>query len=385
MEDLTSYNGTSQRQMKSTKPRVQMTTQHLVWDSNRRLADSYFWGNIDQGILVPLYQDVSLSTAHALSGTKEIFCDTLNRRFTAGKTIMLMAGENHAEPAEIEQVLSDRLILRTATQHEWPARTHVMPAAPARLSGPVRTVQIHPELQRIVAQWDVLDMPAFPPLKTGETPTAALRGQSSNDALVYTREPDFSSPLSEAIFGDFISESFPLAVVDWRENKRAFPVYSKEVSWTLPRRTAVAQHIAWLQYLQGSYNDFFLPTFTYDLKLVSAVVEGALDQMSVESVDFSEEYSSRPGRGAVRVQYWNHVTRNPESFIAGIIESSTAAGVDNLRLDGNLPSAILPENVARTRISFVFLGAMASNTQTIRWRTPVIAEHSAAVTLRYNG
>jgi hypothetical protein len=218
----------------------------------------------------------------------------------------------------------------------------------------------------------------FSPANTTISPT--LKTRASNDAAEYPRPADWSKPVTESLAIAYLEEPFPLRVRDYRERKAAWNTYAKTFQWTLLTRAAVGEHLAWLSYLQGQYNEFFINSQTVDLVLADQVQEGARDSLPVDFVNYSGDYAGLPGRSAVLVTYWANSSWH--RHISDIVAWATAGGVDTLTLGMALEFPILPEYVSRTTISFVYLAADAGNEITIEWLTPITARHTMTAKLR---
>lgn len=330
---LQSESMVEQRRALRLAPRRELEAPMYVEGRERQLLDLMLFGWGARIWALPIWHEIQLLSAPVPAGALSITCSTQHLDFRSGGLAMLR-GESAftSETVEIDTVTAGGLLLKRATQLQWPAGSRLYPVRSARLTQA-------PVLQRLTDQaiaadvafmvTEVSDWPAVMPatLYRGK-PVLEARSDESEDLtssyerLLLTLDSGFSTPLTT----DTANRALPVQAHRWIELGRA----------------ERAAYRSLLYALRGRHAAIWVPTHADDLHLV-ATVAPLVTSLDVAYVGYTRFAQGKTGRRDIRIELFNGTVFHRR--ITGSVELDQ--DTERLAIDSALGIQVVPGAVMR--------------------------------------
>jgi hypothetical protein len=285
----------------------------------------------------------------------------MHRDFEVGSLVGLVRGLM-SEFAEITEVLSSSISIKSPLERTWPVGTKILPVRPARVQNDLdltyltdavgqATVRFELETEWLVpAATESLDYRGYPVLLT-----ATQWGEDVDTE--YTRK---------------------LNTIDYLTGRRAIDDLSgiatvrRGQRWLLQGRAAIAAFRAWLAARAGRLTAFWLPSHQSDLKVLSPI--GAFDSaITVENRGYATNVAGAVGRRDILI-----VTSTGDRFYRRITAATALTNTtESLAIESALGVPLLPEEIRQ--VSFLRLVRLESDAVEIAHQTDDTAEVTLAM------
>lgn len=375
-EVITSRNGTEQRRALRDQPRMELGFTSLVDDYDFRnfVADMSSWHG--KPTVVPdwsRYVDVSRKHFADESVLNLKYHDTW---LQSGALVCISWGdpsESHSVVRKIISVTGSSVALSAEIGEDVPTDARIMPAYVGRIEAKTTATQYSERTSLVKVK--LMVEPGYENL-----PSAANNPLTHDGRELFVMEPDWSKPLS-------LSFETTVETLDYGVGR---------VSHYLP--VAYSDRITTLTYMaagrddadvirdtfrrhSGQQGEFFMPTFTEDLRLKSTLLSGQ-SKMRVSGVAPLKAYLGSPVYRNIIV-FYNDGSYEPYEVIA-VEAVSDSHGEDTTFDLRPVPSRSLIQSEIRM-ICWLPLTRFASDEIAVQWVTDQIANIGLTVkTLPYN-
>jgi len=339
-ELLTSPSGVEQRRALRLSPRRTLEAAMLASERERVLLDLSLYGWGGRIWAVPVWNDVQRLSAALPAGATEIACDTRWRDFRADG-MALLRGESafDYEVVAIRSAADGELQLTRPLQRNWLPGTALYPMRPAQLVEQPRLTRLTDRLQRVEAQFSVMEACDWPEAM----PATSYRGWP-----VFEQPPDESEELTstwQRLQSTLDNLTSLPAITDTAGV--AFPVQSHR--WRVHGREEQGRLRSLLYALRGRQQALWLPTHADDLQMITELpFNGTV--FDIRQCGYSRFFRlSAPGRRDIRIE-----TGDGEVFHRRVVAVQEVDGeTERVSIDTALGRTVAPEQIQR--ISFMML------------------------------
>ncbi|MCH9691038.1 MAG: hypothetical protein K0U59_03060 [Gammaproteobacteria bacterium] len=311
---------------------------------------------------LPLWPQVQVTSQMIYVGALSLPIDSANKDFIVGGLVGLVLGSD-SEFAEVTEVQTNTLVLKSPLEKSWPPGTKLLPVKPARLQGELKLDYLNDAIVQTRARFQLEETWQEEPI---------------TEPLQYRDFPVLMTPSNwrENIDTEY---SRKLIELDYLTGRRAFDDFSgvgrmrRAHHFLLVGRATIAGFKTWLATRAGKLKPFWLPSFQADLALTRPI--GAFDSaISVDNRAFAANGGARIGRRDILIA--TTTGQNYFRRITGATELTNTT--ESLGLDKVLGEAVLPSQIRH--ITFMQLVRLDSDAVEIAHHTDQLAEVS--LTLR---
>lgn len=375
-EVITSRDGTEQRRALRDEPRMEFGFTSLVDDYDFRnfVADMSSWHG--KPTVVPdwsRYVDLTRSHTAEESSLNLNGSDTWLR---SGALICISWGdpsESHAIVRKITSVSGSSAMLSTSIGEDIPSDARVMPAYVGRLEAKTSASQYSERTSSVKAKLTV--EPGYENQIVPEIAPLAYDGRE-----LFVMEPDWSKPLSLSFEATVETLDYGVGRVS-HYNPVSYTDRVTTLTYMATGRTEADALRDTFRRQRGQQGEFFMPTFTEDLRLKSTLSFGE-SKMRVQGVTALKAYESSLVYRNIIV-FFNDGSYTPYDVIA--VEAVSDAQGDDTTFDLRpVPARSLVQSEIRM-ICWLPLSRFASDEITVQWTTDQIANIGVTMkTLPYN-
>lgn len=311
---------------------------------------------------LPLWQEVQITSQAINAGAASILVNTDGLDFEVGGLVGLVKGSD-SEFAEITDIQTGLLSLKSPLEKSWPAGSKLLPVKPARLQNDIKLRYLSDAIVQTRSRFQLEE----------EWLAAAIVEPEQYRGFAVLMSP---SNWAEDIDAE---HSRKLVELDYLTGRRALDDLSGTGSvrrvhhWLLNGRDAIAEFRAWLADRAGKLKPFWLPSFQADLELTSPI--GAFD--SAITVD-NRAFAANGGAGIGRQDIVIATTNGQHHFrrVTGV--TALTETTESVAIESVLGVAILPTQIRY--IAFMKLVRLDTDAVEIAHHTDQLAEVS--LTLR---
>lgn len=362
------YDGGEQRAALRGGPRVEWEFTFDVKDDQRRTFENVIFGWGARNWALPMWIDVEQLTAPVNAGSTSIpLTTTEGRDYVALGLGIIIAPDGTYEAFGVDSVDPTAVNLQDPLINTWPAGSRVYPARPAALMDPRATGRMHRNYARGLARFR----------STQEIEREALDEPLYRDLPVMDREfnwreapeIEYARKTSE---NDFEVGKFE--IID--QSELAVPI--QRVIFTAMSREDSDYLRAWLYARAGRHKGIWMPTWSDDLILASAVSTSSLS-IDVEACGLTHFAEGKVHRRDIRVQLKNGTVyyRRVSDFTA------PNDLTERMVINTTFPVQIEPEDVER--ISWMQFVRLDSDSIELTWANQSFAEAALALRGPRNG
>jgi hypothetical protein len=347
-------------------PRRSFEWRSLAEGQERRLLDLLVAERRAAQWYLPIWPDAQvIGSAVAAGGAVAVPCVTTGRDFAVGAKALLYASALLWEVVTVAAIAADQITAALASA--WPAGTQLYPLRLARLAQAPEAEALAAERERRERVQAWLDEPANWP---AAMPTAA----TYRTVPVLEWRPEWSD-------GPQSSGERTVEVLD---NGQGLPQWAdmlgralraQKATWLLYGRTEQAAWRALLHALRGRATPVWVPSWTTDLRLVSAVTAVATT-LVVEWCGYTLYGLAKPGSRDIRIELGNGTALCRRVTAAAV---SGGGATETLTIDAALGVAVAVADVRQ--ICFLRLATLASDTVQLEHLTD--ADGAARCTLAF--
>lgn len=355
---LRSYSGKEQRSRLRSKPRRGMDYNFIAAHGEAQRLDNLLFGWQNRPFALPFWQYRVRAPADILTGALEIpLPDLENLGFAAGNLAAIFASPESFEVVEIEDVLSDRIVLARPVENDWIAGTPVYPAAVSRIRGnvPIQRMTNSVLSGRVVFDGMPADTDPF-------VPDEAAPDEFEGDEILLTR-PNWVGPLGHSAVYDADYIDYGTGVTNIGITSEV-PSSVRQYRWLLNGRERIREFRALLGRLAGQHKSLYIPTWHDDLTPVSGVT-AASTALVVRDRQFFAMVGGNPAIIGVAIRAGNDVIVRKISSV-GITGNDTSIG-----LTAPIGVTLTVEQIRS--ISLVARYRLATDDVTIQWQTNRVA------------
>jgi hypothetical protein len=349
---------TEQRRATRHDPRFSIDYRTFVTGSDLQPANRWLrtWQN--KSAIVPDYARWARLTGDSDPADTELTVSPMPAWVAAGQRLVLCG--DTMEDVLVDSVAGDTITLDEPLTGDWNTGAVLRPTFFGLLEGKIASTRV----TKGVAQIRV-GLAAYP---GGEPPRAAGTAWATLDGYeVFTPQPTFTSPPSF----DYL---WPVDEVDFDRGRTAqfrpvtSPSSAREADFQLLDVTAATELEQFFDRMKGRRGAFWLSTGEHDASFVSAAAMGGTT-LTVDGLDIANEF------GAVnfaQVRLGLSICLADGTDIYRRISDIAPSGSDTLiTISGTWPATMNSGNVSR--ISWLQLARMGSDTMTMAWKTPLQA------------
>jgi len=359
---LTMYRGEEQRRALRIGPRKVIEFSVMVSGRERRTLEAILWDWGARVWAVPVWWDGTPTTAPLAIGGFTIAADTTTRDFQADGLAMLLASDSALdfEVAEVASVTPAGITLKRPATRNWPQGTMVYPARAARLDPSVGLDRFTGDTSTTRLRF----LATEPEVWTADAGTATHRGYPVLEVRPnWTGEPQLTLERKLSILDTVTGTR---RVVD----EAGQPSGSQSMRWTFTSRAEIDAWRKRLHALRGRHGAAWVPTWTQDLEVVTAVGNADL-AIEVRAMGYVQYLKQDAGRRDIRIELVNG------TVLYRRITGSTLLSptVERLNIEAALGVTVQPADVAM--VSFMALSRQESDAAELAWWTGETVDTSA--------
>lgn len=356
----TTYSGYEQVMSVRQEPRRALDYRLRLRDQEAQLFDQSLFGWTGRVFGLPWWPEGARMTADAFEGATAVYLDTSGRSFSPQTPAVIHRSAHEFEMLDVAEVHADRLVLRNTLAGDWPRGTRVYPVLPSIPPQSVATGRALPGLLDAAVRF--VASPTDAPVNL---PTEAA-AQTYRGYELYTGETNWRSALGIEITSrrkDVDGETGPYTV----RPKAKFPLVVRGFSWLLKNREEAQSLLAFFARRAGRRVPVWMPSGTDDFKLV-APIESGQSALRVRRTEAGRLIGLHEARRdiVILVRGGQRLTRR----IVGIEDAED--NTSTVLVDSAFSAPIALTDVKR--VSYLGLYRLASDTVTIAWATPSVAE-----------
>lgn len=357
--------GTEQRIRLRALPRRAFDFSYGVEGQQRRRMEAALWDWQARVWLLPIFTDAQQTTIAHTSGAQAITVPTTGYDYhPGGFGIFIDHATDRHEVFQIDTVTADGVTTRRPLTMDWPARTHIYPATPARLAARHRMDRFTGDYADARASFRLTDPATF---TASEGTAASYRGipvfeqrhNWSRDHAEESRRTVRTIDMQTGLWSDDDESGKPETLISHR--------------WTAANRAEIAALRAWLYARAGRLTHFWRPTFLPDLVVTAPIPEhgGSID---IAAIGYTKHYKLAIGRRDIRLEHIDGTVYYARITAAQEVDAQT----ERLALDIIFDRQILQSEIAR--VSFMTLRRLDTDRIELAWWSGESAE--AAFNLR---
>ena len=362
----TAYSGKEQRMALSETPKISYTYRAQVLDEELQRFDAVMWGWQNRVFAVPVWNSYTNTSQGVGVGTTTLFLqDTVGREFEVDRLALIYAGPELFEAVEVQEVLSDRLILKKPLANSWTARVPVMP---------MRTMRMAKEITYTAPVMNFREVDISLVSEQGEAVPFVVWPVTYKGLPVLEFSPDMAGGIS----GSYNRN------MDWEDGEYSQPLVTDKSGLGTPKQT---WQFTWPSYIEaqafksllaqlyGTTGSFWSSTWAPDITLIAEIVANATSFYASAALHINM-YFDRKGRSDIVI-----ALRNGQVYYRSILSVTSGGGVVPnsalFVLDNPLPVRILPEDVKC--ISYLTQSRFENESFEFKWVTQEWVSMSAMI------
>ncbi len=362
----TAYEGDEQREVVRSKPRRAFEYQLMFTDQFAGTIQNLLFGWQHRTFALPIWYDLTTTTATLNIAGLVITADTTNRCFFVGGLVLLYADPLNYEVREILSFTATTITMTNGVEKLWPIGSKVYPINIGRFPSAMQSVRATDGILTMVVAFD-----ADPTLNDPYIPIVSAPITYSGYEMV-DKAPNWSTPISyENVFEASLIDYKTGAVVAMPS--RTFPQITRSFEWVFKTKAELVALRGLLGRLQGRAKAVYMPTWFSDFQLFSTEISSATT-LRVKLNEFSRMVGVNSTLNVVAI-----VTRGNPVVYRKILTVSEIGGYTALGLDGPVNYAL--DSTTLSRISLVHLCRMTTDRATISYLTSSVGVMKAAFTL----
>lgn len=325
--------GTEQAIVLRSLPRRSLSYEVLARGRQARDLDRALWAWQARVFAVPLWFDVGRLKAAVAPDATELLTATEFRGYEAGRHALLWSDHRTFEAVEVDQVLSDRLVLARGVRNAWPPGTRLYPLMMGRM--PLEQAVERPSADTLRASltFSGEDRPAVEPAVSEVT----------HDGFDFDhRRPNRAADLTSTYqrFADVLDSQTGRLFVDDPADR---PFVARAHSYVLRDRVDTWAFRRWLYARRGRAVPFWASTWHTDLVLLDEVGP-AITAVRVQGLEYERWYALDDGRRDIALQL-----RDGTWLVRRVTEAADDGDADEtvLTIDGAFGMTVSPAQVRR--------------------------------------
>lgn len=335
---LASENGTEQRISKRLTPRRSFEASFFIRTGDLQYFQNYMSRNQSADTVIPVWHQVTRTTAASAIGTDLIYLDTAYREYRVGGLVYLRGKDSRKwEVATILAITSTTLQLVANLEKAWPKGTYVYPALIGEMEDAISTKKITDTAIEVTTRFYVTAANPYPPAryffrKYFQVPVLELKPDESEDLTASYRRN--------------------MSVFDSGRGKaRRLDLYQRAMNsvsyrWAFIGRIKHHRLREFLYYLRGRAKAVWVPSFMNDFTPMVQPTS-SFSTITVENVGFTSLDIASTERVNIRI-----VLSNGAIGYRKITSSVELGDTEVLTLDSPFYT---PDNVTITQISYIDL------------------------------
>lgn len=346
----TSPKGAEQRRMLRLSPRRFMEFQVVGIGPGRSNLDLAVWAAGGTDWNVPLWWDYARLTAEAAASATAIFMNTAYSEFEAGGLAFVQGPDYETfDVVEIVSVAADRLnIAAPGTTRTWKAGTRVYPMRQAQLTDQPQLTRHNDNVATYQMAWMTTEKNVFQAV----APTETYLGYK-----VYRTAPNETGALTVQ-WSRMLAETDNGSAIPYRVDTARYGFARQQHEFFMHGRQGHLDFRKLLYWLRGRVRPAWVPTFSIDMRLVSAVSSLATTLTIVKvgvaayvhfDTDPDHPEYAYPGRRHIMI----HLRDGTSVFALMNDAVDNVDGTETITLSAPVGVAIDPEDILR--ISFIAL------------------------------
>lgn len=352
-EVLSSENGEEQRISRRLTPRRSFEASFLIQQQDRQLFANLLLTKQAIEWVVPIWHDISRTTAASAAGSDRVHVDTTYREYVAGRFVYLRGPNARKwEVVEIESVDATGLQLISNLEKSWPKGTRVYPAAIMTLESAVNVTKRTDEFFDLSTRFTVVGQ--------NKHPRAGYFLEKFEQVPVCEPQPDEHVEITanyRRLLATFDSETSQPSVYDM--TSRAQQSYSYR--WSYVGRVKHTYLRDLLYHLRGRFKALWLPTFTADLTPVTPPT-GEVAGLTIHNVGYHRNNLKDNGYSAVRILMSSGV----KSYRRIVATAEVDEDTETVLFDS---PTYVPDGVRILQISYMMQARMETDTVELNHNT----------------
>lgn len=320
----TSPLGVEQRRALRIAPRRTFQVQAIARDLERQMFDISVqnWGG--RSWAIPIWNCVQRINYPVTAGDTEIMCTTANLDFEAGG-LAILRGKTafDYEVVSVESIQTNKIILERPVQANWPSRTILYPARPARLAAQPNVSRLTDRSYIVQAQFQLVEASDY----AAAMPTETYRGY-----------PVFSLPPEES---EELTSTWQ-RIIETLDNQTDLPFYLDTAGqgfsavshrWQAVGRAQQAVLRKFFYALKGRWKAVWLPTWSADITILTDSPNELVSALDIEFIAYSKYGLNTPGRRDIRIEMRDGTVISRRILSSALNED----GTERLGLDSAMP------------------------------------------------
>lgn len=356
----TSRNGTEHRFALREHPRRIFEFRFDVTGEDTGLFENVMFGWSDRFFALPLWHEQSNLTAAATAGDTTVYLDTADRSFAVGGVLVLLAGPDVFEAAQIASVAADHVTLEKGLELDWPIAARAYPTQVSHLDGPVGVQYLTDRALSGAARF--IAAPSDAVTRTSPAPAE----DEYDDIEVYPRRTNWGAPV-QVEFSPLFDVLDSGGIGNFRLRQRqGWPNTSKTHAWLTGSKAEATEVRDFFARRRGRFVPVWVPTGTNDFVVLEDILSGDTS-LNVRENGYGRLVGQHPARRHVAIQ-----VKDGPTIVRRITGYAIQPdGSANLTLDAAVGVSIPLAGLYR--VSYAGLYRMASDAVTFSWQTTGVA------------
>lgn len=346
----TSPKGVEQRRMLRLSPRRVVEFQVLGIGAERSTVDLATWAAGGSDFNLPLWWDYARLTAGASASATVLMMDTTYSEFEAGGLAFVQGPDAETfDVVEIVSVAADRLnLVAPGTTRPWVAGTRVFPMRQARFVEQPQATRHSDKVATYQCSFLIAEKNVYQAV----APTETYLGYR-----VYREAPNETGTLTVQ-WSRMLEQTDNGTAIPYRVDTARYGIAQQQHEFFINGRAEHRDFRRLLYWLRGRVRPVWVPTFSIDMRLLSAASSGAttltIEKVGVAAyvnfgVDPDHPEYAYPGRRHIMLQM------RDESAVFALLTNAVdnGDGTETITLSAPLGVAVSP--AAIKRISFIAL------------------------------